>query len=211
MQKTFRFLAYALIVPVIVIVTSPFAFADTILTYRGLPFSFVTSPYTTSMHLTVILDLAAPLPSYSGPTPDDFQVTPISFTISDGIDTITNRAATSSFFQFGLASEPSASGTSEADDIMGWTVIADAVIGGHSIELRTIGGWDVGGANPCFDCVAGPINPLNPGGVTAGTDQGTGQWTIPEPASLPLLLLTIAAASVAMMLNKRTRQQKGQA
>ena len=211
MQRTFCFLKYVLIIAVILIVTSPSAFADTILTYNGLPLSVFSNnfpvpsennPYT---HLTATFELEAPLPSYFGPTPDDFQVNPISFTISDGIDTITNRTATAFYFQFGLASEPTNSGSSEADDIMGWTIIADAVIGGTPLELFSQGGWDVPGADPCVDCVGiinGPMNPLNQGAtLIAGTNQGAGQWTIPEPASLPLLLLTIAVASVAIFVH----------
>ena len=63
--------------------------------YTGNPFTIVEGPYTTSMFVTAMVTLANPLPpNFSG------LVTPTAFTFSDGVQTITNLTATTSFFAF---------------------------------------------------------------------------------------------------------------
>jgi hypothetical protein len=53
--------------------------------YTGNPFTVVTAPYTTSDFVTVMLTLAGPLP------PNMFltEITPIAYTFSDGVQTLT--------------------------------------------------------------------------------------------------------------------------
>src|SRR5689334_11307437 len=61
--------------------------------YTGNPFTYVSGAYTTSDFVTVMLTLAAPLPSnFEG------YVTPTAFTFSDGVQTITELTAVASFF-----------------------------------------------------------------------------------------------------------------
>jgi hypothetical protein len=62
------------------------AHADTIYTYTGTDFTTVTGTYTTSDSVSGMIDLAAPL----GDNAPLGLVTPVSFSFSDGVQTITN-------------------------------------------------------------------------------------------------------------------------
>ena len=64
--------------------------------YTGNPFTNVSGPYSTSDFVTAMVTLANPLPPNTPLT----QVTPLAFTFSDGVQTITNQEATGSFFAF---------------------------------------------------------------------------------------------------------------
>jgi hypothetical protein len=64
--------------------------------YTGNHFTDVSGPYTTSMFVTAMVTLAGPLPA-------NFEgfVTPLAFTFSDGVQTITNLISNSfTFFEF---------------------------------------------------------------------------------------------------------------
>jgi hypothetical protein len=63
--------------------------------YTGNHFTFATGPYTTSMFVTVMLTLADPLPANF-----DGTVTPTAFTVTDGVQTISNHNAIGVEFQF---------------------------------------------------------------------------------------------------------------
>jgi hypothetical protein len=63
--------------------------------YTGNHFTFATGPYTTSMFVTVMLTLADPLPANF-----DGTVTPTAFTVTDGVQTISNHNAITAEFQF---------------------------------------------------------------------------------------------------------------
>src|SRR5262245_58354284 len=54
--------------------------------YTGNPFTAVTAPYTTANFVTVMMTLAAPLARNKPLT----TISPIAFTFSDGVQTITN-------------------------------------------------------------------------------------------------------------------------
>jgi hypothetical protein len=63
--------------------------------YTGKPFTRVSGPYTTSDFVTAMITLASPLPPTTATT-----VTPLDFTISDGVQTITRPTISSYFFSF---------------------------------------------------------------------------------------------------------------
>src|SRR5262245_5197325 len=68
--------------------------------YTGNPFTQVSGPYTMSMFVTAMVTLAGPL----APNMPLTQVVPTAFTISDGVQTITNLNATAFAFFFGTDS-----------------------------------------------------------------------------------------------------------
>jgi hypothetical protein len=85
--------------------------ADEILTYTGNDFTAAYTPYTTSMSVTATITLADPLgASFSG------DVDPLSFTIMDGVQTITestyNEEAGADTFDFQTTPEGQISGWS---------------------------------------------------------------------------------------------------
>jgi len=67
------------------------ASADTIYTYTGMPFTSALSPYTTSDYVSGWIDLAAPLSAGRPLT----GIVPVSFSFSDGLQTITASNALS--------------------------------------------------------------------------------------------------------------------
>ena len=64
--------------------------------YTGHHFTFVSGPYTTSDFVTAMVMLAGPLGANMPLT----QVYPTAFTLSDGVQTISNLTATGGFFYF---------------------------------------------------------------------------------------------------------------
>src|SRR5262245_37646279 len=67
--------------------------------YTGNPFTTVGAPYTNSDFVTAMVTLASPL----GPNMPLTQVTPLTFSLSDGQQTITILKATFSTFAFATA------------------------------------------------------------------------------------------------------------
>jgi hypothetical protein len=74
-------------------------FADIMYTYTGNPFTDVSGPYTTSDRVTATVTLASPF----GPNMPLTIVTPLAFSFSDGVQTITdlNVLSTSIAFETG--------------------------------------------------------------------------------------------------------------
>jgi len=64
--------------------------------YTGNPFTDVNGPYTTSDFVTALVRLASPL----APNMPLTTVSPIAFTLSDGVQTITNLSNSGFLFQF---------------------------------------------------------------------------------------------------------------
>jgi hypothetical protein len=85
--------------------------ADTIYTYTGNPFTSVFGPYTTSDRVTGFFDLATPLANNLPET----VISPISFSFSDGVQTITNTTPGVVVGSFSVATD--ASGKPEFWDI----------------------------------------------------------------------------------------------
>ena len=90
--KTVLSLAVAL---TIALVAQPM-FANTIYSYTGNPFTNVTAPYTTSDFVSGMLTLAGPLAANMPLT----AVTPIAFSFSDGVQTLTQSDVRFSEFLF---------------------------------------------------------------------------------------------------------------
>jgi MYXO-CTERM domain-containing protein len=75
----------------------PAARADVILTYTGNDFTTVSGPYTTADMVTASITLASPLADNL----DLFQVTPLAFSLSDGVQTFTDATPSiANFFVF---------------------------------------------------------------------------------------------------------------
>ena len=64
--------------------------------YTGNPFTFVIAPYTTSDFVTAMVTLAGPLGANMPLT----KVTPTAFTLTDGVQTISNLSGTRLLFLF---------------------------------------------------------------------------------------------------------------
>jgi hypothetical protein len=75
-------------------------FADTVYTYTGNPFQLALGVYTTSDKVTVSVELSDPL----GPNMALTMVTPLAFSFSDGVRTLTNLNASGSGFTFATSS-----------------------------------------------------------------------------------------------------------
>jgi MYXO-CTERM domain-containing protein len=81
----------------IALLSSPAAHADVILTYTGNDFTSVSGPYTTADRVTASINLAIPLADNLNLAP----VTPLAFSLGDGVQTITNAPIrTDSSFAF---------------------------------------------------------------------------------------------------------------
>ena len=65
--------------------------------YTGNPFTDVSGPYTTSDFVTAMVTLAGPL---GANMPSFTPVSPTAFTLSDGVQTITNLTSTRAEFWF---------------------------------------------------------------------------------------------------------------
>jgi len=157
--------------------------ADTIYTYTGNNFTTVTFPYTTSDFVTAMITLATPLPpNFSG------TVNPTAFTLSDGVQTLTNLNAV--FAQGFITTSPTGAITT-------W-----------HIQVQTIAGAVIETVND----TAFPFTPFDlgqlPTSITASNDGMPGTWTVvgqvPDTGSTLLLMtLTLMAMGVAAWQFKR--------
>ena len=147
-------------------------------TYTGKPFTeLATGPYTSSDFVTAMMTLASPLP------PSAFtSVTPLAFSISDGVQTITNLNVSVAVFAFT---------TGGAGRIANWTVLV-TTDSGNFISTNFHGeGIDVGSHGDGFG-----IGPLGAWTQPAGTVPDAG-------SSLALLSLSLTALGVAARQFKR--------
>jgi len=153
-------------------------FANTIYSYTGNPFTNVTAPYTTSDFVSAMVTLAGPL----APNMPFTSVTPTAFTLSDGVQTITNFNAT---FPPGFSFATGPTGA-----ITVWHVNAGALSG----SINTVGG------GPQSPADFGHLN----GTIAFGHNANApGTWalvssTVPDTGStLSLMTLTLMALGVA--------------
>jgi hypothetical protein len=86
----------ALALAVVVLSVTAVQALPTTYVYTGNPFTFVSGPYTTSDFVSGMVTLAGPL----APDTISFNVTPLAFSFSDGVQTITNQNASGSLFIF---------------------------------------------------------------------------------------------------------------
>ena len=123
--------------------------------YTGNPFTTVTAPYTTSDMVTGSVEFSSPLPANMPLT----TVTPLSFSFSDGVQTIAGTITQPGFsgFQFG---------TGPSGAITAWTIYMQTPAGGI--------GTDNGGSLATGD--SGGLRLPPPG---SGNTHVPGTWTIP--------------------------------
>ena len=159
--------------------------ADTIYTYTGNNFTDVAAPpYTTSDHISGFIDLAIPL----GDNATNVNVSPVSFSFSDGVQTISSLQTTlGDVFNFF---------TNAVGDISSWNVfiMTEGRSEIQSQNLTTIGARDV-----VFDSgtlfTAGASNIARPGAWTVSTT--------PLPATLPLFATGLGAMGLLGWRRKR--------
>jgi hypothetical protein len=84
-----RLVAGAVIAQCLAVLSEPAAHADGILTYIGNDFTFFISAYTSTDKVTASITLANPLADNLNLAP----VTPLAFSLNDGVQTISNRTA----------------------------------------------------------------------------------------------------------------------
>jgi hypothetical protein len=156
-------------------------------TYTGNHFTQVSGPYNTSMFVTAMVTLAAPLGANMPLT----EVTPIAFTLFDGVQTIssTNPDITTQFFFFA---------TNARGEITLWDVTAQ-ILG----TLPHMGIDTHNGGNP-----HAPPHDFGFVGPTAGQNSRMpGVWSgrsVPDAGStLSLMTLTLMALGVATRQFKR--------
>ena len=152
--------------------------------YTGNPFTNVTAPYTTSDFVSAMVTLAGPL----APNMPFTSVTPTAFTLSDGVQTITNFNAT---FPPGFSFATGPTGA-----ITVWHVNAGALSG----SINTVGG------GPQSPADFGHLN----GTIAFGHNANApGTWalvssTVPDTGStLSLMTLTLMALGVTARQFKR--------
>ena len=170
------------------------AHADTIYTYTGTDFTTATGTYTTSDSVSGMIDLAAPL----GDNAPLGLVTPVSFSFSDGVQTITKTSA--NFYAIDLGTN--ATGVPNA-----WAI----VLSGTSVN-RIVSDFS---CTPSCSTYGSPVLSFtdlgyisqspNDYGLTTSTE---GVWTVttsgtPLPAALPLFAGGLGAMGLLGWRRKR--------
>jgi hypothetical protein len=101
--------------------------ANVILTYTGKDFTNFTAPYTGTDMVTAAITLANPLGDNLNLAP----VTPLAFSLSDGVQTVTNNTPSlNTSFEFS---------TNAVGVIDGWSVRLISTSGGPPIYLQIMG------------------------------------------------------------------------
>jgi hypothetical protein len=152
--------------------SSPAAHANVILTYTGNNFTSFISPYTGTDKVTASITLAAPLGDNLSLGP----VTPIAFSLSDGVQTITNQTP-------GLIDQTFSFATDAMGNISDWFVDVDFSSPTGTGDIVT----------------GGPTRPLDTAGITnasgnadASNSGMPGTWpgttsAVPEPSTVTVL------------------------
>jgi hypothetical protein len=144
--------------------------------YTGNPFTNVAAPYTTSDFVSAMVTLAGPL----APNMPFTSVTPTAFTLSDGVQTITNFNAIGSSFNFA---------TGPTGAITEWDV-SGSTLEGSIGTVGTLGAGDTGVLFP-------PISSSGGNNFTPGT-WALAASAVPDTGStLSLMTLTLMALGVA--------------
>ena len=160
--------------------------ADVIYTYTGNDFTSVSGSYTTTDSITGYIDLSTALGATSGP----LTLTPVSFSFSDGLQTISNTNATAALFS-------------------DFYTNASGVPISWAIALVTSGGSNNIGScvtNASVTCMPGDFDQGNFGMSTGTVNNDPGSWAVTEtplPAALPLFATSLGAMGLLGWRRKR--------
>ena len=161
--------------------------ADVVYSYTGNDFTSVSGSYTTSDFVTVNFELAAPLGDNTGP----ISITPISFSISDGVQTVTNNTAVSSLFDIT---------TDQSGNIQSWAIYVQ--VSSSLAEIKTCEDPTI-----CYPIVDQGDYYSNDGQYNYGNAApNLNGWTItttPNPEALPLFAAGLGALGLLGWRKKR--------
>jgi hypothetical protein len=160
--------------------------------YTGNPFTVATGPYTTSDFVTAMITLAGPLGANMPLT----EVTPIAFTLSDGVQTITNNGPGFVFFTSFLFA------TDASGAISMWSAVVENI---HDFGTT---GAIVTNNDPTDIHDSGIVIPEGGPFVFGANELTPGEWSGPISApdagsTLSLMTLTLMALGVAAGQFKR--------
>ena len=160
--------------------------------YTGNPFTVATGPYTTSDFVTAMITLAGPLGANMPLT----EVTPIAFTLSDGVQTITNNGPGSVFFTSFLFA------TDASGAISMWSAVVENI---HDFGTT---GTIVTNNDPTDIHDSGIVIPEGGPFVFGANELTPGEWSgpisVPDSGStLSLMTLTLMALGLATRRFKR--------
>lgn len=175
-----RFVGMLLLCSLCAIVLASPATADTVYTYTGNPFTFFIPPDACTegvgeCQISLSFTLASALPAnfglgFGGSVT---LVTPLSFSITDGVHTLAQFNSTASFFV----------GTTPSGQIDLWSIFGSTPFGQPNFSLSTLNAtFFRADSTDTFPEGAGAANFNNPGTWTTSTVP-----RVPEPSSLFLL------------------------
>ena len=156
-------------------------------TYNGTPFTNVSGPFTTSDKVTGFVELMSALGPNLGPGLTS--VTPLAFSFSDGVQTISSFPLNFATIKFG---------TGPTGAITQWIVQLGSDTGGSIQTVNTIAAFDSGRLLPDGTGSGLVVFAFNPGTWTATTT------SVPDAGStFGLLSLSVMALGVATRQFKR--------
>jgi hypothetical protein len=168
--------------------------ADVVYDYTGLDYTVAFGSYTTSESVTGTFTLAAPLADNL----NDAIISPVSFSISDGLQTITNANAATSAFTFS---------TDATGNLTNWVItLTTSNTGGGAIDI------DGPGSGTPGDQVEYQNNSPN-SSFAESIGSGTFTEVAPTPSPVPepqswALMLTGLALLLALRFSTRAHQQR---
>jgi hypothetical protein len=163
------------LVTILLVAFASSADATVMYEYTGNPFTFVLSPYATSDFVSGSFTVNDPLPASSSVSP-----IPLSFSFSDGLQTLTDASVTASTFSFS---------TDAQGNFTGWFV---QLLNGTSYGIFT-------------GTIAGFLDQGTSLDAYATNTQARGSWTmsvIPEPSTLPLVTLGLLGIASGARLRR---------
>ncbi len=152
------------------------AFADVSYFYTGTDFTIAEGPYTTSDSVTGSITLSAPLGSYLFYD----AITPVAFSFSDGVQTLTQNNTNNNSFTVS---------TDAAGDITAWVMNVAAEVSGVNLELIIT----ANAPGYTFDLGASAI--VVPGSFVEASTSAPGTWSagvVPETSTWVMMGLGFA-------------------